>query len=74
MDTDHGDHTDLGVQTDLDNLAGHFKVLVAHDVFNPEYPTMINVIKAYARKHNLLTAYAGKRTFGTAIMFNMEVT
>jgi len=68
-----GDHSDEGVKTDLDNLAGHFKVLVAHDVFSPDHPTMIRVIKEYVRKHHLLTAYCGHHTFGTAIMFDMEV-
>jgi len=69
-----GDHSDEGVKADLDNLAGHFKVLVVHDVFNPEYPTMINVIKEFVKKHNLLTVYCGKYLkTGTAIMFNMDV-
>jgi len=68
-----GNHSDEAVKADLDNLVGHFKVLVAHDIFSHDHPNMIRIIKDYVKTHSLLTAYCGHRTFGTAIMFDMEV-
>lgn len=76
-----GGHELEVVTEDLENLAGHFKVLLCHDINHwfwhrrrrtqsPEYSHMKEAVEKYAYQHGYAITLVGQRRFGTAVLFN----
>lgn len=68
-----GGHDRETVKSDLDNLAGHFKVLVVHDVnhLEPGYEHIPRLVKNYSEKHGYPMLRVGQRRFGTAVLLGV---
>ncbi|GAH40840.1 unnamed protein product, partial [marine sediment metagenome] len=68
-----GGHEDQIVSADLENIKGHFKVLAAHDTYNPDYPNLRNIVKYFAQKNNYPVYFLGEGIAGTTVMLNLGV-
>lgn len=66
-----GDHTAEGAIEDLENIAGHFKVLVFHDIYHPEHGYLADVWRTYTRKHDYPSFAVGRDMLGVGVAFNL---
>ena len=66
-----GDHTAEGAKADLENVWQHSKIIVMHDLFNPEHLYLENVFIDFARKHGLPYLLLGRKAVGTGVAFNI---
>lgn len=64
-----GDHTSAGALADFENLAGHFRVLVAHDLMHPQYPELMDVFTHYCRRHGYPYLIMGRLRMATGVAF-----
>ena len=67
-----GDHSRDAAWTDLTNIAGHFKVLVVHDLFHPQHGYLHDVFTQYVRMYEYPSFVVGRHYMGTGVAFNLE--
>lgn len=65
-----GDHTLEGAWSDLNAVAGHFKVLVFHDLHHPQHRYLNAVFKEYVSKNSYPSFTVGKYTRGVGVAFD----
>jgi len=66
-----GDHTVRGANIDLENVYGHFKVLVFDDLYHPQHRFLNEVWRSYTRRHDLPSFTVGQNTLGVGVAFNL---
>lgn len=66
-----GDHSLEGACSDLNTVAGHFKVLVCHDLHHPEHSYLAEVFKGYVASHGYPSFTVGKHSFGVGVAFDL---
>ena len=67
-----GDHSPEGAITDLENVYGHFKILVCHDLVHPDHPYLLDIWKTYTRKHDLPNFTVGLQFLGVGVAFDLR--
>ena len=66
-----GDHSPEGAIADLENVHGHFKVLVCHDLVHPDHPYLLDIWKSYTKKHDLPNFTVGLNFLGVGVAFDL---